>query len=465
VAHQPHARARDEGEGPTLSARADTIAAVATPAGRGGIGVVRVSGPSAREIAVGVLGTVPEARHATLADFRTAQGAPIDSGIALFFPAPRSYTGEDVLELQGHGGPIVMRELLRRCVALGARVAQPGEFTRRAFLNDRIDLAQAESVADLIDASSTEAAASAARSLAGEFSQRVTALVLALTELRMHVEACIDFPEEEIDPADRQALQRKLADIRSAHVALLEEARQGAVLREGLTVALVGRPNVGKSSLLNRLAGDDVAIVTPIAGTTRDYVRATIDLEGVPIHLVDTAGLRDAAADEVERIGIERTWAAATTAGAVLYITEEGEQPQSEDAALLARLPSNIPRARVFNKIDLSRSAASTHAVDKDAEIHLSAKTGDGVPALRAWLLQTAGWRPHGEGLFMARERHLVALKAAGERLASAGGNMQAFELFAEDLRIAQDMLGQITGAFSADDLLGEIFSRFCIGK
>jgi len=465
VAHQQNARARSEGESPPLAARTDTIAAVATPAGRGGIGVVRISGPRTREIAAGVLGSVPEARHATLADFRTAQGTPIDSGIALFFPAPRSYTGEDVLELQGHGGPIVMRELLRRCVALGARVAQPGEFTRRAFLNDRIDLAQAESVADLIDASSTEAAASAARSLAGEFSQRIASLVAALTELRMHVEACIDFPEEEIDPADRQALQRKLADIRSAHAALLEEARQGAVLREGLTVALVGRPNVGKSSLLNRLAGEDVAIVTPIAGTTRDYVRATIELEGVPIHLVDTAGLRDAAADEVERIGIERTWAAAATAGAVLYITEEGEQPRSEDAALLARLPPGIPRVRVFNKIDLTRSAASTHAVDKDAEIHLSAKTGDGVAALRAWLLQTAGWRPHGEGLFMARERHLVALRTAGERLGSAEGNSQAFELFAEDLRIAQDALAEITGAFSADDLLGEIFSRFCIGK
>jgi len=465
VAYQPHPRARVEGQSAPLSAAADTIAAVATPAGRGGIGVVRVSGARVREIAEGVLGTLPEARHATLADFRTAQGAPIDSGIALFFPAPRSYTGEDVLELQGHGGPVVMRELLRRCVALGARVAEPGEFTRRAFLNDRIDLAQAESVADLIDASSTEAAASAARSLAGEFSQRITSLVAALTDLRMHVEACIDFPEEEIDPADRKALDEKLSAIRAAHAALLDEARQGAVLREGLTVALVGRPNVGKSSLLNRLAGEDVAIVTPIAGTTRDYVRATIELEGVPIHLIDTAGLRDAAADEVERIGIERTWTAAASAGAVLYISEEGEQPRAEDASLLARLPSGIPKAHVFNKIDLSRSAASVRAAGKDAEIHLSAKTGDGIAALRSWLLETAGWRPHGEGLFMARERHLVALSAAGERLLSAESHTQAFELFAEDLRIAQDALGQITGAVSADDLLGEIFSRFCIGK
>ncbi|QJR13214.1 tRNA modification GTPase MnmE [Usitatibacter rugosus] len=465
MAYQPHPRARVEGQSAPLSAGADTIAAVATPAGRGGIGVVRVSGARVREIAGGVLGALPEPRHATLADFRTAQGAPIDSGIALFFPAPRSYTGEDVLELQGHGGPVVMRELLRRCVALGARVAEPGEFTRRAFLNDRIDLAQAESVADLIDASSTEAAASAARSLAGEFSQRITSLVAALTELRMHVEACIDFPEEEIDPADRKALDEKLSAIRVAHAVLLDAARQGAVLREGLTVALVGRPNVGKSSLLNRLAGEDVAIVTPIAGTTRDYVRATIELEGVPIHLIDTAGLRDAAADEVERIGIERTWAAAASAGAVLYITEEGEQPRVEDASLLARLPAGIPKAHVFNKIDLSRSTASTSAAGKDAEIHLSAKTGDGVAALRSWLLETAGWRPHGEGLFMARERHLVALRVAGERLASAERNTQAFELFAEDLKITQDALGQITGAVSADDLLGEIFSRFCIGK
>ena len=463
MAHQPHARARSEGESQALSA-ADTIAAVATPAGRGGIGVVRISGPRTREIAAGVLGSVPEARHATLADFRTAQGTPIDSGIALFFPAPRSYTGEDVLELQGHGGPIVMRELLRRCVALGARVAQPGEFTRRAFLNDRIDLAQAESVADLIDASSTEAAASDRAALAGEFSQRIASLVAALTELRMHVEACIDFPEEEIDPADRAALATKLEGLRAALDTLLLQARQGAVLRDGLTVVLVGPPNVGKSSLLNKLAGEEIAIVTPIAGTTRDFVRATINVEGVPVHLVDTAGLRDSP-DEVERIGIERARQAIQSAGAVLFIAEADGGACDEESRFADRLPRGTPVAHVTNKIDLTGAPPGSEGDERDKRIRVSALTGAGLEALRAWLLHTAGWRPHGEGLFMARERHLVALQAARTRLSAAEGNRQAFELYAEDLRLAQEALGSITGAVTADDLLGEIFGRFCIGK
>jgi tRNA modification GTPase len=426
--------------------------------------VVRVSGAAARAIAEAVVGEVPAARHATLADFRDAAGAPIDNGIALFFPAPRSYTGEDVLELQGHGGPVVMQQLLRRCVSLGARVAQPGEFTRRAFLNDRLDLAQAESVADLIDASSAEAAASAARSLAGDFSRRIHALVERLVDLRMHVEACIDFPEEEIDPADRSAQAGKLAALRVELDRLLDEARQGAVLREGLTVVLIGRPNVGKSSLLNRLAGDDVAIVTPVAGTTRDYVRATISLEGVPIHLIDTAGLRDAR-DEVERIGIERTWKAVETAGAALFITERAGASGTDEEKLLARLPAAMPVARVVNKIDLDGGRAGIEASESGARVRLSAKTGAGVDALRAWLLQTAGWQPHGEGLFMARERHLTALRQAQGHLADAAAHTQAFELYAEDLRLTQRALGRITGEVSADDLLGEIFSRFCIGK
>ncbi len=463
MAHQPHAGARIEGEGQALGARSDTIAAVATPAGRGGIGVVRVSGPGARAVAKGVVGAVPEARHATLGDFRAASGDPIDNGIALFFPAPYSYTGEDVLELQGHGGPVVMRELLGRCVALGARVAEPGEFTRRAFLNERLDLAQAESVADLIDAASTEAAASAARSLAGEFSHRVRALVEGLIDLRSHVEACIDFPEEEIDPADRAAQARKLAALREQLGALLAEAKQGAVLREGLTVVLIGAPNVGKSSLLNRLVGEDLAIVTPVAGTTRDFVRATISLEGVPIHLIDTAGLRDSS-DEVERIGIARTWKAVEGAGAALFITESGA-PHSGEEALLARLPEGMPLARVENKIDLHGAPAASVLGERDARVRLSARTGEGVDALRAWLLHTAGWRPHGEGLFMARERHLAALRAAGRHLAQAEDHQQAFELYAEELRLAQVALGRITGEVTADDLLGQIFSRFCVGK
>ncbi|APV52306.1 tRNA uridine-5-carboxymethylaminomethyl(34) synthesis GTPase MnmE [Betaproteobacteria bacterium GR16-43] len=443
---------------------ADTIAAIATPAGRGGIGVVRVSGARAGDIAVSILGELPPVRHATLARFRGASGDVIDSGIALFFGSPHSYTGEHVLELQGHGGPVVMRELLRRCVELGARVADPGEFTRRAFLNDRIDLAQAESVADLIDASSAEAAASAARSLEGEFSRYIHELVEGLIDLRMHVEACIDFPEEEIDPADRSALATKLGNLRARLEALLVQARQGAVLRDGLTVVLVGPPNVGKSSLLNRLAGEDIAIVTPIAGTTRDFVRATINVEGVPIHLIDTAGLRDSP-DEVERIGIERAWKAIQSAGAVLYIAEAGDASRREEALFSDRLPRGTPVAHVTNKIDLTGAPPSSEGDERDKRIRVSARTGAGLEALRAWLLHTAGWRPHGEGLFMARERHLVALHAARERLAAAGDNTQAFELYAEDLKLAQEALGSITGAVTADDLLGEIFSRFCIGK
>jgi tRNA modification GTPase len=463
VAHQPHPRARSEGEDPTaLTGAVATIAALATPPGRGGIGVVRVSGSAAQAIAQGIVGRVPGARHAHRADFRAASGTPIDNGIALFFPAPHSYTGEDVLELQGHGGPVVMRELLARCVSLGARIAEPGEFTRRAFLNGRLDLAQAESVADLIDASSAEAAASAARSLSGEFSRRIHALVAALVDLRMHVEACIDFPEEEIDPADREAQARKLAALQASLASLLAEAEQGAVLRDGLTVVLVGPPNVGKSSLLNRLAGEDVAIVTPIAGTTRDSVRATITLEGVPVHLVDTAGIRDAP-DEVERLGIERTWKAIAAAGAALFITEQGA-PHPDEESLLARLPVAMPIATVVNKIDLGNIADGIAERERGPEIRLSARTGAGVPALRAWLLETAGWKPHGEGVFLARARHLEALMEAQQALRRAS-HTQAFELYAEDLKLAQQALGRITGEVSADDLLGEIFSRFCVGK
>jgi tRNA modification GTPase len=464
VAHQQDPRGRGEGESPALKAGGDTIAAIATPPGRGGIGVVRISGSLARTLASGITGSVPQPRHATLCKFRDEDGAVIDEGIALLFAAPHSYTGEDVVELQGHAGPVVMQQLLRRCVELGARIAQPGEFTRRAFLNDRIDLTQAESVADLIDASSIEAARSAARSLAGDFSRRVHALVEGLTRLRMHVEACIDFPEEEIDPADRSAQRTQLDALRAGLDALIAEARQGAVLREGLTVVLIGRPNVGKSSLLNRLAGEDVAIVTPIAGTTRDHVRATVSLEGVPIHLIDTAGLR-AAGDEIERIGIERTWRAVDSAGAALFITESGVDAGHEEVAHRARLPSQLPVARVVNKIDLTGEAAALEGADGDPVLRVSAKSGAGMDLLRHWLLETAGWKPHGEGLFMARSRHLAALAMAREHLHSAGVERQAFEFIAEDLRLAQYQLGQITGEVSADDLLGEIFARFCIGK
>jgi tRNA modification GTPase len=461
VAHQSHPRGRGEGESQALTAGGETIAAVATPPGRGGIGIVRVSGKAVRTVAEQLMGAVPQPRHAAFARFRAADGTTIDQGIALFFPAPHSYTGEDVLELQGHGGAIVMHQLLRRCVELGARIAQPGEFTRRAFLNDRLDLAQAESVADLIDASSVEAARSAARSLEGEFSRRIHALVEALIDLRMHVEACIDFPEEEIDPADRAQQAEKVRRVLRDLEALLADAQQGAVLREGLTVVLVGRPNVGKSSLLNRLAGDEVAIVTPIAGTTRDYVRATISIEGVPIHLIDTAGLRDTT-DEVERIGVERTWDAIAKAGAALFIEEARAADRSVETQLVARLPRDLPRVRVLNKIDLE--PRDRIANEPAGTLHVSAKTGEGVPDLRKWLLEVAGWKPHGEGIFMARGRHLEALREAHAHLL-ASVDMQAFELMAENMRLTQNALGRITGEVSADDLLGQIFSRFCIGK
>jgi tRNA modification GTPase len=464
VAHQPHAGTRSEGESPPLSVRGDTIAAIATPPGRGGIGVIRVSGPAAHAIAQAISGQAPEPRQAALASFRSADGALIDQGIALFFARPRSYTGEDVLELQGHGGPVVMRDLLRRCVELGARIAEPGEFTRRAFLNDRLDLAQAEGVADLIDASSTEAARSAARSLAGELSRRVHALVEGLLDLRAHVEACIDFPEEEIDPADTRAQATKLDALRNALAALIEEARQGAILREGLTVVLVGRPNVGKSSLLNRLAGEDLAIVTPIPGTTRDHVRATVSLEGVPVHLIDTAGLREAR-DEVERIGIERTWRAIEQAGAALLISSTDLPLSQDDQDLVSRLPAGMPVAQILNKIDLSGAVPAQATTLTPPFLAVSAKTGAGIEALRGWLLDAAGWRPHGEGLFLARERHLTALQETQNRLLAATHHVQALELMAEELRMGQSALGRITGEVTADDVLGEIFSRFCIGK
>jgi len=417
VAHQPKPRRRSEGEGAPLIAQ-EPIAAVSTPPGRGGVGVVRISGRGVPEIAQAVVGRLPEPRRATLCDFRTASGELIDRGIVLFFPGPNSYTGEDVLELQGHGGPLVMRQLLGRCVDAGARIAEPGEFTKRAFLNGRMDLAQAESVADLIDAESEEAARGAARSLSGEFSRRVSAIADAMLELRSHVEACIDFPEEEIDTADRDALEGKSSALERDLDSLLSIARQGSVLREGLTVVLVGRPNVGKSSLLNRLAGEELAIVTPVPGTTRDYVRATIAIEGVPIHLVDTAGLRETD-DPVERIGVDRAWRAIESAGAALVI-ESATDTEARDESVLERLPARQARARVVNKIDLVPHGV-TPQVGEETTIPVSAKTGEGIDRLRAWLLEVAGWRPSGEAVFIARERHLRALEEARAHLQRSG--------------------------------------------
>jgi tRNA modification GTPase len=443
---------------------ADTIAAIATAPGRGGVGVIRVSGPAVPDIARGILGRLPDVRRAEVLTFRNVDGAALDKGLALFFSAPASFTGQHVLELHGHGGPVVLGLVLQRCVELGARLAQPGEFTKRAFLNGKLDLAQAESVADLIEASSNEGALSAARSLVGEFSRRIHGLVESLISLRMHVEACVDFPEEEIDPADSAAILAKLEAMRGLVSDLLATARQGAVLREGLTVVLIGRPNVGKSSLLNQLAQQELAIVTPIAGTTRDQVRATVLIQGVPIHLIDTAGLRETD-DPVERIGISRTWQAVERAGAAILLTESGEMVGPPEAEILNRLPAALPVAWVYNKIDIHGQQSGARTEGQQASFRLSALTGEGVDALQRWLLLVAGWKPGGEGIFMARARHLAALRQAQEHLDRATALGRQLELFAEELRLSQNALAAITGEFSADDLLGEIFSRFCIGK
>jgi tRNA modification GTPase len=443
-----------------MAAPDDMIAAVATAPGRAGIGIVRVSGRSVAPFATALIGTVPAARRATRAVFRDARGAAIDEGLALWFPAPHSYTGEDVLELHGHGGPLVLGLLLRRALELGARLAEPGEFTRRAFLNGKLDLAQAEAVADLIDAATETAARCAVRSLRGEFSAAIGALAATLVELRMLAEATLDFPEEEVDPLDRADARGRLARLRTALDDTLARAKEGSLLRTGLNVVLAGRPNVGKSSLLNRLAGEDLAIVTAVPGTTRDAVRQAIQLDGVPLNVVDTAGLRETA-DEVERLGIERTWSELGRADLALLIVDARTEVAAEDEVIAAQLPPSLPRIVVHNKIDLADIAPRAAA---DA-VYLSAKTGAGVELLKRRLLERAGWHSGEESVFIARERHLVALRHAAERLAAAADQLAAPELFAEELRLAHRELGAITGEFTADDLLGAIFARFCIGK
>lgn len=443
---------------------ADTIAAIATPPGRGGIGVVRVSGAGLAELAERLTSRRPQPRHATLADFKAAEGELIDRGILLWFPAPHSFTGEDVLELQGHGGPVVMRQLLGRCVELGARVAEPGEFTRRAFLNDKLDLAQAEAVADLIEASTAQAARSALRSLSGEFSRLVHGLVEQLVELRMLVEATLDFPDEEIDPLRDTDLVPRLEKLCSDLAVLRSRARQGSLLRTGLTVVLAGLPNVGKSSLLNRLAGEERAIVTEVAGTTRDALRETIDVEGIPLHIIDTAGLRETE-DKVERIGIERSWLEIGRADVVLQIVDARGGVTPADRAIAARLPEGIERVVVENKCDLADQAAVRFEAHGQVHLRLSVRTGDGMSLLHDELLRVAGWRGHGEDVIMARERHLLALAEAARHLDQAAGELDRLELAAEELRLAQEALSAITGEFTADDLLGVIFGRFCIGK
>lgn len=462
----------------------EPIAAIATAPGRGGIGVVRVSGRNLVPLMTAVLGREIAPRQAVYAAFKDRAGEAIDRGVALYFPAPHSYTGEAVLELQGHGGPVVMQLVLRRVLEagqdLGVRLARPGEFTERAYLNDKLDLAQAEAVADLIDASTERAARAAGRTLQGDFSRAIDTLFDELVSLRMLVEATLDFPDEEIDFLQRDDALGRLAQVRQALQRVQRSAARGALLREGITVVLLGEPNVGKSSLLNALAGAELAIVTPIAGTTRDRIRQTIQIDGVALTLIDTAGLRSTD-DEVERIGVARSWEAAQNADVVLHLMDARAVSERADDAgtaseavkageelsmqLRARLGAETPRLQVYNKADLVKGALRLPA----GALAISALTGQGMDDLRSALLRLAGGDAEPENEFIARERHLLALKRSAVHLQGAADHAaqgaQALELFAEELRLAQESLGEITGAFSADDLLGEIFSRFCIGK
>lgn len=450
------------------------IAAIATAPGRGGIGVVRVSGKNLAAL-LQTLGLHLKPRHATYTPFTQADGSIIDQGLALHFTAPHSYTGEEVLELQAHGGPVVLQMLLARCLEagreIGLRLAQPGEFTHRAFLNDKMDLAQAEAVADLIEASTEAAVKSASQSLSGVFSKVIHTLVEQVVQLRMLVEATLDFPEEEIDFLEKSNARGQLERIQQTLHNVLLQAQQGALLREGLNVVLAGKPNVGKSSLLNALAGAEVAIVTPIAGTTRDKVTETIQIEGIPLNIIDTAGIRDTddANDEVERIGIERAWIEVGKADVILHLLDAGRGPTRADEAMVARFPNGVPVIRVWNKIDLSGHKPSIDTMLDATHIYLSAQNASGIDLLRAELLRIAGWQQTGESVYLARERHLIALRAARDHLQIAAQfaaqSDNSLDLLAEELRLTQEQLGSITGEFTPDDLLGEIFSRFCIGK
>jgi tRNA modification GTPase len=445
----------------------ETIAAIATPAGRGGIGIVRVSGSDLTALAEQLLGQLPPPRIAHHRLFRAQDGSILDDGLALFFQAPHSFTGEDVLELQGHGGVVVLEMVLKRCLELGARLARPGEFSERAFLNNKLDLAQAEAIADLIDSSSEQAARSALRSLQGSFSQAVDNLLTALIELRIYVEAALDFPEEELDFLADSAITQRLATIKQQLADILHKAQQGSLLREGMHLVIVGRPNAGKSSLLNALAGQETAIVTEIAGTTRDILRERINLEGMPLHIVDTAGLRESD-DPVEKLGIERAWREIEKADLVLLLVDDTqvalETHQEEHQAILSQLPKHIPVLTVHNKVDLTGKTVGKQG----QHIYISAKHHLGLEFLKAELKACMGFQGEREDSFMARQRHLQALHTTQMAIERAEEQLWVFnagELMAEELRLAQDALGQITGKFTADDLLGEIFSSFCIGK
>jgi len=445
------------------AASSGTIAAIATASGRGGIGVIRVSGSGLLDFAYHLSGKRPAPRHATMADFRAADGTVIDGGLLLHFPAPQSFTGEDVLELQGHGGPVVLQMLLARCLELGARIAEPGEFSRRAYLNGKIDLAQAEAVVDLIDAATTAAARSAVRSLQGEFSREVSLLLDQLVELRALAEATLDFPDEEIDFLQAADASGRLDRLQTRLTMVFERARQGQLLQGGLHVVLAGQPNVGKSSLLNCLAGDELAIVTAVPGTTRDLVHGRLQIEGIPLHVIDTAGLRETE-DPIEKIGIERTWREIERADVVLLLADARHGVGATEREILARLPAHPTRLTVFNKIDLVPARPERRQQEDGVVISLSARSGEGVELLRHEMLRIAGWQPS-EDVFIARERHLRALTSTREHVARAQAQLPQLELLAEELRLAQRSLAAITGEYSSDDLLGEIFGRFCIGK
>lgn len=445
----------------------DTIAAIATPPGRGGVGIVRVSGSRVPQIAVALLDRIPPPRHAELHAFVDAHGAQIDHGLALYFPAPHSFTGEHVLELHGHGGPVVMDLLLARVLQLGARMAQPGEFSQRAFLNDKLDLAQAEAIADLIDAGTAQAARAALRSLQGEFSRRVHGLVEGLIHLRMYVEAAIDFPEEEVDFLTDGAIQQQLRALEHQFTELRASTQQGRLLREGMTVVIAGQPNAGKSSLLNALAGHEAAIVTPIAGTTRDVLREHIQIDGMPLHIIDTAGLRESG-DVVEQEGMKRAWRAIKSADRLLLVIDDTRGFTTEDQRILDRLPQRLPHTLIHNKIDLSGHAPSDPGDAAADRLYLSAQQGPGIDVLREHLKQCMGYTGATEHGFSARRRHLDALARAWDHVQKGKQQLElhhAGELLAEELREAQQTLNEITGEFSSDDLLGRIFSSFCIGK
>lgn len=446
-----------------MLARLDNIVAIATPQGRGGIGIVRLSGPDLTNIVAGILGKPPAPRQANYAAFLDAQGQILDQGIALYFPAPHSYTGENMLELQGHGGIAMPQLILQRCLELGARLAEPGEFTQRAFLNNKLDLAQAESVADLIDATTSQAARSAMRSLQGEFSQAIQGITNALIHLRMLVEAMLDFPEEEIDLSDIGKRENSLHEIIFDLERVLMRAKQGSLLREGAHVVLIGEPNVGKSSLLNRLSGEEVALVSEIPGTTRDVIRQAIQLNGIPLHIIDTAGLREAV-DKIEQMGIARTHETVKKADVILLLADANATLAEESPKVLASLPPDIPRLEIFNKIDLGGQLPHLEEKNGQSRIFLSAKTGAGIDLLYKKLLELVGWHQE-SGVFMARERHLQALLEALDHLRSAAAITTQAEVLAEELRLAQEALSAITGEFTADDLLGKIFGSFCIGK